>query len=59
MEKANRRLKEENEFLAEAMRAIHDEDLCSDTCGRGRMRQALLLARPEGSGSPAKGLSGG
>ena len=37
LERANRRMKEENEFLAEAMRAIHNEDLCN---GRRRMRQA-------------------
>ena len=34
--------------LVEAMRAIHNEDLCNDTYGRRRMRQALLLAQPEG-----------
>lgn len=29
--------------LADAMREIHDEDVCNDTCGRKRMHQALLL----------------
>ncbi len=29
--------------LAEVMRTIHDEDICNDTYGRKRMRQALLL----------------
>lgn len=41
--------------LAEAMWAIHDEDLCNDTYGRGRMRQALLLAQPEGVRIPSEG----
>ena len=29
--------------LADAMREIHDEDVCNDACGRKRMHQALLL----------------
>ena len=41
--------------LADVMRAIHDEDLCNDTYGRRRMRQALLLARPEGIRIPSEG----
>ena len=41
--------------LAEAMRAIHDEDLCNDTYGCKRMRQALLLAQPEGVRIPSEG----
>ena len=41
--------------LAEAMRAIHHEDLCNDTYGRRRMRQALLLAQPEGVRIPSEG----
>ena len=41
--------------LAEAMRAIHEEDLCNDTYGRRRMRQALLLARPEEGRIPSEG----
>ena len=52
LERANRRMKEENEFLAEAMRAIHNEDLCN---GRRRMRQALFLAQPEGVRIPSEG----
>lgn len=34
--------------LAEAMQAIHEEDVCNDTYGRRRMYQALLLKQPEG-----------
>ena len=41
--------------LSEAMRAIHDEDLCNDTYGRRRMRQALPLARPKGGHIPSEG----
>ncbi len=41
--------------LADAMRAIRDEDLYNDAYGRGRMRQALLLARPEGFRIPSEG----
>ena len=41
--------------LADAMRAIHEEDLCNVTYGRRRMRQALLLARPEGVRIPSEG----
>lgn len=40
--------------LADAMRAIHDEDLCNDTYGRKRMRQALLLVQPEGVRIPSE-----
>ncbi len=36
------------------MRAIHDEDICNDACGRKRMRQALLLKRPEGVEIPSE-----
>ena len=32
--------------LADAIRAIHDEDECNDTYGRIRMYQALLLKQP-------------
>ena len=42
------------EGLAEAMRAIREEDLCNDTYGRRRMHQALLLARPEGVRIPSE-----
>lgn len=41
--------------LAEVMRAICEEDLCNDTYGRRRMRQALLLALPEGVRIPSEG----
>ena len=40
--------------LAEAMREIHDEDVCNDTYGRVRMRQALLLKQPEGVTIPSE-----
>ncbi len=40
--------------LSEVMRAIHDEDICNDTYGRKRMRQALLLKRPEGVEIPSE-----
>ena len=40
--------------LAEAMRSIRDEDLCNDTYGRKRMRQALLLKQPEGVVIPSE-----
>lgn len=40
--------------LADAMRAIHDEDECNDTYGRGRMYQALLLRQPEGVRIPSE-----
>ena len=40
--------------LAEAMREIHDEDVCNDTYGRVRMRQALLLKQPEGVAIPSE-----
>ncbi len=33
---------------ADAMRTVVSEDECSDTCGRIRMYQALLLKQPEG-----------
>ena len=41
--------------LAEVMQAICGEDLCNDTYGRRRMRQALLLALPEGVRIPSEG----
>lgn len=41
--------------LADAMRAIHNEDLCNDTYGRRRMRQALFLAQLEGVRIPSEG----
>lgn len=37
------------------MRAIHEEDPCKDTYGRERMRQALLLAQPDGIRIPSEG----
>lgn len=37
------------------MRAIHNEDPCNGAYGRVRMRQALLLARPEGIRIPSEG----
>ena len=40
--------------LADAMREIHDEDVCNDTCGRKRMHQALLLKQPEGVDIPSE-----
>ena len=40
--------------LADAMREIHDEDVCNDTYGRVRMRQALLLKQPEGVAIPSE-----
>ncbi len=46
-EKEIRRLKEENQGLADAMRTIASEDECNDACGRIRMYQALLLKQPE------------
>ncbi len=36
-EKEIRRLKEENQGLADAMRTIASEDECNDACGRIRM----------------------
>ena len=42
------------EGLAEAMKAIHDEDVCNDTYGRKRMHQALLLKQPEGVSIPSE-----
>lgn len=41
--------------LAEAMKAIVEEDACNDTYGRVRMRQALLLRQPEGVSIPSEG----
>lgn len=40
--------------LADAMRAILDEDICNDTYGRKRMYQALLLKQPEGVVIPSE-----
>ena len=40
--------------LAEAMEAIHKEDVCNDTYGRKRMYQALLLKQPEGVDIPSE-----
>ena len=40
--------------LADAMRAINDEDECNDTYGRIRMYQALLLKQPEGVNLPSE-----
>ncbi len=40
--------------LSEVMQAIHDEDICNDAYGRKRMRQALLLKRPEGVKIPSE-----
>ena len=40
--------------LADAMREIHDEDVCNDTYGRKRMHQALLLKQPEGVDIPSE-----
>ena len=40
--------------LVDAMREIHDEDVCNDTCGRKRMHQALLLKQPEGVDIPSE-----
>ncbi len=39
--------------LAEAMREIHDGDVCNDTRGRKRMYQAPLLKQPEGAAIPS------
>ena len=33
--------------LAQAIREIHEEDVCNDTYGRKRMHQALLLKQPK------------
>lgn len=41
--------------IADAMRAIVEEDPCNDTYGRVRMRQALLLRLPKGSHIPGEG----
>ena len=41
--------------LADAVLVIHEEDLCNDTYVRGRMRQALLPALPEGVRIPSEG----
>ena len=38
---------------ADAMRTVVSEDECSDTCGRIRMYQALLLKQPEGVRIPS------
>ena len=54
LEREIRRLKEENEFLAEAMWEIYNEDVCNDTYGRRRMYQALLLKQPEGVTIPSE-----
>lgn len=43
------------QLIADAMRAIVEEDPCNDTYGRVRMRQALLLRLPEGSHIPSEG----
>lgn len=40
--------------LADAMRAIRNEDMCNDTYGRKRMYQALLLKQPEGVVIPSE-----
>ena len=40
--------------LADAMRAILDEDICNDTYGRKRMYQALLLKQLEGVVIPSE-----
>ena len=40
--------------LADAMRAVRDEDECNDTYGRIRMYQALLLRQPEGIPIPSE-----
>ena len=40
--------------LADAMREIHDEDVCNDACGRKRMHHALLLKQPEGVDIPSE-----
>ena len=40
--------------LADAMRSIHEEDICNDTYGRIRMYQALLLKQPEGITIPSE-----
>ena len=40
--------------LADAMRAILDEDICNDTYGRKRMYQALLLKQPAGVVIPSE-----
>ena len=40
--------------LAEAIRAIVDEDICNDTYGRKRMYQALLLKQPDGVVIPSE-----
>jgi len=39
---------------ADAMRTVVSEDECSDTCGRIRMYQALLLKQPEGVRIPSE-----
>ena len=40
--------------LADAMKAIRDEDECNDTYGCIRMYQALLLKQPEGIHIPGE-----
>ena len=40
--------------LADAMRSIHEEDICNDTYGRIRMYQALRLKQPEGISIPSE-----
>ena len=39
---------------ADAMREIHDEDVCNDAYGRKRMHQTLLLKQPEGVDIPSE-----
>ena len=40
--------------LADAMRSIHEEDICNDTYGRIRMYQALQLKQPKGISIPSE-----
>ena len=40
--------------LADALREIHNEDVCNDAYGRKRMHQALLLKQPEGVDIPSE-----
>ena len=40
--------------LADAMKAINEEDTCNDTYGRVRMYQALQLKQPEGISIPSE-----
>ena len=41
--------------IADVMKTSRDEDVCNDTYGRVRMRQALIQRLPEGTVVPSLG----